>query len=202
MDLGPRPAVPVRVVIGFRVHTSASLGVISPAPRPSLRLIRGALDDSSGWPSFGVPAIDQSTALARACGSYGIGLLHELASQAQAAIRDDDAFLVIDSLMRVQALSRPASRLLGVTEEDALDLPVARLLGPADTEAREPEDFLHLLRRASTENDQRSSVFVRPRNAFGVRMVARITPCGPPRGALVLLRTRVPRVELRRGRIH
>ena len=174
---------------------------ISPNRGPSLRLIRGA-HDADDWPRFSggsaLPERDElEPSLERACGSYGMGLLLE--TRLDAFPSHDEAFLVIDSRLTVQALSGEAATLLGVVEEDVLDSPVAQLLGPADTEAREPEDFLYLLRRASTDSDERHSVFVRPRNQFGVRLVARIAPCGPPRGALVLLRTRALQVEIRRG---
>lgn len=176
--------------------------MISPARPPSLRLIRGALD-TSAWSAFGgrsgsLPSGDPGSALAKAFGSYAVGPLPERVTDALPG--KDDAFLVIDSMLRVQAVSETAARLLGVRGEDVLGSPVAKLLGPADAEARAPEDFLHLLRRASTDGNEPSSVFVRPRNAFGVRMVARIAPCGPSGGALVLLRTGALRVEIQHGR--
>lgn len=37
----------------------------------------------------------------------------------------------------------------------------------------------------------------RPLGAFGVRVVARIAPCGPPRAALVVLDERTPQRALR-----
>jgi hypothetical protein len=41
---------------------------------------------------------------------------------------------------------------------------------------------------------------VRPLGAFGVRLVAHIAPFGPPGTALVLLRTRALRVQIRHRR--
>ena len=173
--------------------------MISPARRPSQRQIRGALDDAPGWSCFcgecaAPPSEEPISPLAQVCGSYGMGLLLETRLDAFPA--HDDAFLVIDSLLTVKTVSRQAATLLGVNQDEVLDRPVAEFLGPADVEAGEAENFLHLVRQASTESDQRHSVFVRPRNAFGVRMVARIAPCGPPRAALVLLRNRAPRLDL------
>jgi PAS domain-containing protein len=175
--------------------------VISPAPPPPLRLIRGALD-ATGWTPFDglgtfAPGGEPASAPA-AWGRYAMGMPAEKAAHASPS--HDDAFLVIDSLLRVRFVSERAATLLGEKEEDMVDRPVAKFLGPADAEARDPENFLHLLRRASTDGDEHSSVFVRPRNAFGVRMVARIAPCGPPGAALVLLRTRALRVEIHHGR--
>jgi PAS domain-containing protein len=124
-----------------------------------------------------------------------MGLLLE--TRSDAAPGSDDAFLVIDSRLTVQAVSRDAERLLGINEDEMVDGPVTQFLGAADAEAREPEEFLYLLHRASTGADELHSVFVRPRNAFGVRIVARIAPCGPPRAALVVLGRQAPRSGLR-----
>jgi PAS domain-containing protein len=173
--------------------------MISPARRPSLRLIRGALDDTPGWTCFcgecaAPPSEEPVSPLAAVCGAYGMGLLLE--TRLDAFPSRDDAFLVVDSQLTVQTISRQAATLLGVHEDDVVDEPVAQFLGPADAEAGVPEDLLHLIHRASTDSDQRHSVMVRPRNSFGVRLVARIAPCGPPRAALVLLRNRAPQLDL------
>jgi hypothetical protein len=37
--------------------------------------------------------------------------------------------------------------------------------------------------------------FVRPANTFGVRVRARITACGPPRAALIVLDRRAPQLR-------
>jgi PAS domain-containing protein len=114
-----------------------------------------------------------------------MGLLLETRSNA-APLRDD-AFLVVDSSLTVQAVSRRAQALLGVSEEEAMSQPVAQFLGAADAEAREAGEFINLLRAASAGSEEVRSLFVRPLGAFGVRVIARIVPCGPPRAALVVL---------------
>ena len=83
----------------------------------------------------------------------------------------------------VQAMSRRAELLLGLTEDRAINRPVAELLVPADAEARAPTA---VSRRPSPRRPPGTSAhaFVRPWNTFGVRMRARIAPCGPPRAAL------------------
>jgi PAS domain-containing protein len=185
---------------------------VNRARRPSLRLIKGSRgEDPPGWggsvsPDGAepvAPLVDEpvtalveepSSPFAAVCGHYGIGLLLE--TRLDAFPHRDDAFLVVDSELNVQNVSGQAAALLGVRTEDAIDRPVSELLAPADAEAGEPEDFLRLVRGASTHSDRRHSVIVRPRNSFGVRMVARIAPCGPPRAAVVLLRNRLSPVDL------
>jgi hypothetical protein len=166
------------------------------AQRPALRLIQGALDLDSGWSWFcshcaAAPG-EEVSPLARVCPSCGMGLLLETLSEAAPA--GDDAFLVVDSRMTVQALSRRAGEFLGVIEEDIVDRPVACVLGAPEVEPHGPEDLITLLRAASTDTNRVHSLSVRPLGAFGVRVIARIAPCGPPRAALVVL---APRRELR-----
>ena len=95
---------------------------------------------------------------ARVCTSCGLGLLLE--TRADTAPDPRDAFLVVDTSLLVQAMSRRAQALLELTEAEAVNRPAAELLVAAD---------------------------VRPWNTFGVRMRAKIAPCGPPRAALVVL---------------
>jgi PAS domain-containing protein len=175
---------------------------VNPAQRPSLRLIRGALEEAQGWTCFCGECTAASTEeplspLAAVCGPYGMGLLLE--TRLDAFPSRDDAFLVVDSALTVQTVSQQAATLLGVSEDEIKNRPVAELLSSADAETAQPEDLLHLVHRASTFSDERHSVMVRPRNTFGVRMIARIAPCGPPRAALVLLRSRIPRLDPRLG---
>ncbi len=169
------------------------------APPPMLRLIQGALEDASGWSWFcsrcaATPSEDV-TPLARVCRSCGMGVLLE--TRFEAAPGPEDAFLVVDSRLTVQALSEPAQELLGVIEEQVIDKPVASFLGAADAETGRPEDLITLLRAASTDGEEVQSLSVRPLGAFGVRLVARIAPCGPPRAALVVLDERTPQRALR-----
>jgi PAS domain-containing protein len=99
-----------------------------------------------------------------------------------------DAFLVVDSTLLVQAMSREAQSLLGVTEELAIDKPVAELLVPADAEAQGRAGFAASIAMAADGQDPDTTrSFVRPWNTFGVRLRARIATCGPPRAALVVL---------------
>jgi hypothetical protein len=98
-----------------------------------------------------------------------------------------DAFLVIDSSLLVQAMSTRAETLLGVTEDGAVNRAVMQLLVPADAEAGGPARFSAALVEAAAGAEEPVSAVVRPWNTFGVRLRVRITSCGPPRAALVVL---------------
>src|SRR6185437_12763432 len=119
---------------------------------------------------------------ARVCTSCALGLLLE--AREDAVPSSKDAFLVVDSSMSVQAMSREAQSLLGVSEEAAIDRPVAELLVPADAESQGRTGFAAAIAQASAGDDPDTSrSFVRPWNTFGVRLRARIATCGPRRGA-------------------
>jgi hypothetical protein len=120
------------------------------------------------------------------CPSCGWGLLLEAREDAIPSPRD--AFLVIDSALLVQAMSREAQSLLGVTEELAVNRPVAELLVPADAESQGQTGFAAAIAQAA-DGDYAESThrFVRPWNTFGVRLRARISTCGPPRAALIVM---------------
>ncbi|MGH2875665.1 MAG: hypothetical protein ACRDLV_05385 [Solirubrobacteraceae bacterium] len=168
--------------------------------RPALRLVTGgiAAEADVAWTWFcGHCAAPSPTGAApapsaRVCTSCGLGLLLE--AREDAVPSDRDAFLVVDSSLLIQAMSREAQALLGVAEELAIDLPVAELLAPADAESQARGGFAaSIVSAASGEEPGTARGFVRPWNTFGVRMRARIATCGPPRAALIVLEsTRTP----------
>lgn len=127
----------------------------------------------------------------RVCHSCGLGLLLEAREDAVPTNRD--AFLVVDSSLLVQAMSRQAQAFLGVTEEDAIDKAVAELLVPADAEAQGRASFAAAIVEAANGQDPETARrYVRPWNTFGVRMRTKIATCGPPRAALVVLENSGP----------
>lgn len=123
----------------------------------------------------------------RVCNSCGLGLLLE-APEALAP-KPRDAFLVVDRSLTVHALSKRAEKLLGLREMEALDKRITDLLVPADAESAEgrPHTLNALLVDAAAGRDDVSETIVRPADEFGVRFAARIGPCGPTPGALVVL---------------
>jgi hypothetical protein len=165
--------------------------------RPALRLVPGALDAPAEWawfcghcaaPSRGGEAPPPT---ARVCPSCGLGLLLETRLDALPTPRD--AFVVVDAQLLVQAMSRRAEKLLTVAEDLAVHRPVSNLLVPADSEAGKSAGFAAAVADAVSGGDEPRSAFVRPWNTFGVRMRARIAPCGPPRAALLVLDDRPQR---------
>jgi PAS domain-containing protein len=123
---------------------------------------------------------------ARVCTRCGLGLLLETREDAVPDPRD--AFLVVDSQLLVQAMSREAQTLLGLAEEDAVDRPVAELLVPADAEGDERGGCAAAIASAAAGDEPEGArTYVRPWNTFGVRLRARIATCGPPRAALIVL---------------
>jgi PAS domain-containing protein len=124
---------------------------------------------------------------ARVCTRCGLGLLLETREDAVPDPRD--AFLVVDSRLLVQAMSREAQTLLGLPEEDAVDRPVSELLVPADAEGEPRGGLAAAIAEAASGDGPDGRAFIRPWNTFGVRMRARIATCGPPRAALIVLDT-------------
>jgi hypothetical protein len=165
--------------------------------RPALRLVEGGLDSSATYLWFCGHCASPSPGgapppTARVCTSCGLGLLLEAREDVVPDARD--AFLVVDSSLLIQAMSREAQSLLGMTEELAINKPVAELLVPADAETQGRTGFAAAIAQAADGQDpDNGRSFVRPWNTFGVRMRARIATCGPPRAALVVLENGRPR---------
>jgi hypothetical protein len=101
-----------------------------------------------------------------------------------------EPFLVIDDRLLIQAVSRQAEIMLDLNEETSVNRPVAEILEPADAEAHGPTPLASAIAKAMSGDEGPVGAFVRPWNTYGVRMRARIAPCGPPRAALLVLETR------------
>lgn len=124
----------------------------------------------------------------RVCTSCNLGLLLEAPEALAPKVKD--AFVVVDRSLAVHALSKRAEKLLGMRELDAIDKRITDLLVPADAESdpTRPHALSALLvAAASGGGDEVTEVIVRPADEFGVRFAARIGPCGPTPGALVVL---------------
>jgi hypothetical protein len=159
--------------------------------RPELRLLAGAVSQTIEWGWFcghcaaPAPSGEAPAPSARVCRSCGLGLLLE--TRRELVPTERDAFLVIDTSLLIQAMSRRAQMLLALSEEEAVNRPVAELLVPADAEAKGHAGFAAAIAEAAQGALDPATVVVRPWNTFGVRMRARIASCGPPRAALVVL---------------
>lgn len=161
------------------------------APRPLLRVVDPAADGSMEWSWFcgrcgARPRTETPAPVARVCASCSLGILLE--ARSDTAPRLNDAFLVVDSSLAVQAVSRQAELLLGVREGQAVHSHVTELLIPAESQDVQPIGLAVAIAQAARGDEDGARAFVRPRNTFGVRMEARIATCGPPRAALLVLR--------------
>jgi hypothetical protein len=159
--------------------------------RAALRLVHSAPDVAwePAWfcgncaapaPQGKPPPVDS-----RVCESCGLGVLLEARSDVRPSAQD--AFLVVDATLAVQALSHRAECLLDVSEEQAINRPVGELLVAADTEDVARRELSRVIIQAATGAEAPAHVYVRPWNTFGVRMRARVGACGPPRAALLVL---------------
>jgi hypothetical protein len=167
--------------------------------RPALTLVHGA-EETLEWAWFcghcaaPSPGGEPPAPTARVCRECGLGLLLE--TREDAAPAGEDAFLVVDSRLMVQAMSQEAEVLLKVREDLAVNRPLAELLVPADAEG-EASGFAARIAEAASAQDGPAYAFVRPWNTYGVRVRARIATCGPPRAALIVLEaTQAPKLRL------
>jgi hypothetical protein len=159
----------------------------------ALRLVHSApaAEERPGWfcghCAAGAPGGIAPAPTARVCETCGLGLLLE--TRADGLPEPGDAFLVVDSSLRVQALSNRAERLLEMSEAEAVDRPVVELLASAEGERVGSTQLVEAILAAATGADSFAHARVRPHATYGVRLRARISACGPPRAALVVLET-------------
>lgn len=125
------------------------------------------------------------TTPSRVCTDCGLGLILE--SRADVAPKLGDAFLVLDRSLAVCAVSEAAERLLATTEPDAVNHHVTALLMPADAEEKNGASLSTAVAWAARGDSGTRTARVRPANTFGIRLTARITSCGPPQAALLVL---------------
>jgi hypothetical protein len=160
--------------------------------KPALKLVQGTQAETPvewvwfcGHCAAPAPRGQAPAPIARVCNACGLGLMLEARSE---LVPDDrDAFLVVDSSLLIQGVSRRAEELLAHEEEAAINRPVAELLVAPDAEAGGPGSFAGAIAEAVEWREALVTKFVRPWNTFGVRMRARIGACGPPRAALIVL---------------
>lgn len=176
---------------GSQVVDAWAMAAGNTAHRPLFAVVGSTIGHSAQWSWFcghcGTrPPLPTPAPVARVCGACGLGLLLEARSD---AVPDADAaFLVVDSSLSVQAVSRGAELALGVREGLAVNHHVTELLIPAESEDNQPVSLAVAITRAARGDEDALRTFVRPSHTFGVRMEARIATCGPPRAALLVLR--------------
>ena len=154
--------------------------------RPRLRLVEPNAHGSTWFCSHCGERLDafSPNPIPRVCPTCELGLL--LQADTSVAPEPDDAFLIIDSSLSVQAVSERAEAQLGISEQQAINRHVTELLIAGDTETS-AGSLAVAITRAAGGNAAEGRFGVRPSRTFGVRMLARITVCGPPLAALLVL---------------
>lgn len=130
-------------------------------------------------------AIETPAPVSPVCGACGVGVV--LAAPSDVVPGVDDAFLVVDSALSVQSISRRAELALGVRDQRAVNRHVTELLVPAGVENQRTHGLAVAITHAAGGEPGPARVFVRPAGTFGVRLQARIAACGPPPAALLVL---------------
>jgi hypothetical protein len=121
----------------------------------------------------------------RVCTHCGLGVLLRARSDEVPALHAP--YLVVDASLAVQALSHAAESYLGITEEVAVNRHITELLIPADRSPGGSANLAAALSKAAGGDTAPSHSMVSRSNTFGERIRARISACGPPPAALVVL---------------
>ncbi len=173
----------------IRTSALSDTRVVSAQPasaRPRLRLVEPNAHGSTWFCSHCGERLGATSPnpIPRVCPTCELGLL--LQTDTSAAPEPDDAFLIVDSSLSVQAVSERAESQLGIREQQAINRHVTELLIPGDTEASS-DSLAVAITRAAGGDAAEGRFGVRPSHTFGVRMLARIAACGPPLAALLVL---------------
>ncbi|MDQ6803781.1 MAG: PAS domain-containing protein [Actinomycetota bacterium] len=163
----------------------------TPSPRPVLALLDGGGNAATAWSWFcgrcGASPSPQGElpSARRVCARCSFGVL--LRARSDEVPAPHAPYLVVDASLTVQALSKAAELYLGITEELAVNRHVTELLIPADRSAGGSANLAVALSMAARGVGPASQSMVCRSNTFGERIKARITACGPPEAALVVL---------------
>jgi hypothetical protein len=102
--------------------------------------------------------------------------------------RFDEAFVIVDERLHLQAVSRHAEALLMISEPTVVALPITDVLFPEGG----PPALAGVIEEVVGGSSLGSTLKLRaaddPLRAFAVRVV----PCGPPRAALLVLNEHKP----------
>jgi hypothetical protein len=123
----------------------------------------------------------------RVCTYCSMGLL--LAAAPNAAPAVEEPFVVVDDLMRVQALSRSSEQSLYLVESAVIGINVSVLLTPAHGLDAGSAALTALLARVlySSGDVPTPPIALQLRAATSVRFRARIGPCRPGPAAIIVL---------------
>ena len=124
-------------------------------------------------------------ARSRVCALCGLGVIIEASEDL--APEPGGSFLIVDRRLKLGGLSRGAEDLLGVVEPAAVNRHISEFLEPADAEAGPDDALVRAITAAAGGGGDTQAIVVRPAGEYGVRYAARVGPCGPPQGALIVL---------------
>jgi PAS domain-containing protein len=119
------------------------------------------------------------------CERCHLGLI--LTGRSDAVPAEQDAFIVVDALMRVRAVSKRAEELLRISETDAVNQLVWDFLVPAEDGAQTTSKLAGEIVTASRLDVGPRRTVLRPRDVFGVRYGVRIAGCSPGPAAILVL---------------
>lgn len=135
----------------------------------------------------GEPPAPAAARAARVCERCQMGLL--LCAAADAAPNAGEAFLVVDELLTIRAVSRDAERLLHQPETSLVSRQVGEVLAPAGVAPAAGSRLTALLASAARDGalvQEPIRAAVRPSDAYGVRFGIRIVGCRPGPAALLV----------------
>jgi hypothetical protein len=120
----------------------------------------------------------------RVCRRCDLGIV--LRAPAGQAPLPGDPFLIVDEELIVQAISKRAERVLGISEADGVLVPLRRFVEPVNANLG-GTNFAVLLALALPEGVSDRLVQLRAANDGQKRFAARITSCGNPPAVLLVL---------------
>jgi hypothetical protein len=156
--------------------------------RPQLRLVPDPVEPAPQVAFCGHCGEAPPTPMAarsRVCALCGLGVVIEAGQDL--APKPGGSFLIVNRRLQLCGLSRGAESLLALVEPAAVHRPISDFLEPADAEAGEADALITAISVSAGGNGPVQSLVVRPAGEYGVRYAARVGPCGPPHGALIVL---------------
>jgi hypothetical protein len=136
----------------------------------------------------------------RVCMRCQMGVILRAPSGAEP--RDDAPFLILDRQLTVQAVSRRAEVVLSVDEPAGVGIPLEELL-TCDNGQGDHDELALLIELAIAGDEPSMRLDLRPVANPEIRLRGRVTHCGPPPAALLVLTPLAahsrPRSEIDRG---
>lgn len=119
------------------------------------------------------------------CERCGLGLI--LRARQDVAPLRGEAFLVVDDLLRVRALSHGAERLLGTVETAVVDRHLGEIFVSAGGPSESGDVLAAAVSRAALGGGEPVRVIVRQPEHGQVRYTARIGACAPGPAAVIVV---------------